>query len=160
MLTEKLGNYMANNKVKNFWNEIKKMKGHVNNLPMSVDGVSGESNIANLFSGKYIKLFSSVPYDNNVMFDLKQQVEKNVQNYCIHGKCYNCHCITVNDINESIKQLKHGKSDGNKGFDSSHVINASKRLSVYLCLLFNVIMKFNYFPGDILVSTIVPIPKK
>ena len=135
------------------------MKGNVNNLPMTVDGISGDSDIANLFSEKYVKLFSSVPYDNDRMLNLKHQTEKNILSCCIHGNCYNSHCITVNDINESIKQLKHGKSDGNTGFDSSHVIHASNKLSVYLCLLFNVMIKFNYIPNDILVSTIIPIPK-
>ena len=29
---------------------------------------------------------------------------------------------------------------------------------LYLCLLFN-LMKFNYIPGDMLLSTVIPIPK-
>ena len=78
---------------------------------------------------------------------------------CIHGSCYNKHCISVSDICYSIKQLKHGKSDGNTGCDSSHIINGPRKLSVYLCLLFNLIMKFNYIPGDMLLSTIISIPK-
>ena len=154
-----LANYMINNKVNNFWAEIKKMKGNVGNLPMSVNGVSGESNIANLFSEKYKELFSCVSYDSDIMFNLKQQTEKNVQRLCIHGKCYNSHCINVDDIRESIRQLKLDKSDGTTLFNSCHVIYASRKLSVYLCLLFNAMMKYNYIPEDVLVSTIVPIPK-
>ena len=41
ILTEKLGDYMANKKVHSFWAEIKKIKGKNNNLPLSVDGVRG-----------------------------------------------------------------------------------------------------------------------
>ena len=54
---------MANKKVHSFWAEIKKIKGKSDNLQLLVDGVSGESNIANLFSEKYKKLFSNVSYD-------------------------------------------------------------------------------------------------
>ena len=136
ILTEKLGNYMANKKVHSFWAKIKKIKSKSNNLPLLVDSVSGESNIANLFSEKYKKLFSSVSYD-------KEQMSL-------------CISISVSDICYSIKQLKHGKSDGNTGCESSHIINGPRKLSVYLCLLF---MKFNYIPGDMLLSTIIPIPK-
>ena len=76
ILTEKLGDYMANKKVHSFWAEIKKIKGKNNNLPLSVDGVSGESNIANLFSEKYKKLFSSVSYDKVQMSHIKEKHRK------------------------------------------------------------------------------------
>ena len=42
---------MSIDKVNNILTEIKK-KGKVNNLPVSVDGVSGESNIAHFFPGR------------------------------------------------------------------------------------------------------------
>ena len=93
------------------------------------------------------------------MSHLKQQIEKKALCNCKHGNCYNNHCITVSDINESIKQLKHGKSDGNTVFGSFHIIYGPRKLSVYLCLLFNLIIKVNYIPGDLLLSTVIPIPK-
>ena len=93
------------------------------------------------------------------MSQIKQKTQESVLCKCIDGSCYNKHCISVSDICYSIKQLKHGKSDGNTGCESSHIINGARKLSVYLCLLFNLIMKFNYIPGDMLLSTIIPIPK-
>ena len=93
------------------------------------------------------------------MSHIKEKTQESVLYNCIQGSCYNKHCISVTDICYSIKQLKHGKSDGNTGRDSSHIINGPRKLFVYLCLLFNLIMKFNYIPGDMPLSTIIPIPK-
>ena len=101
---------MANKKVHSFWSEIKKIKGKSYNLPLSVDGVSRKSNIANLLSEKYKKLFSSASYDKVQMSQIKQKHRKytgSVLCNCTHGSCYNKHCISVSDICYSIKQLKH-----------------------------------------------------
>ena len=43
------------------------------------------------------------------MSQIKQKTQENVNCNCIHGSCYNKHCISVSDICYSIKQLKHGK---------------------------------------------------
>ena len=69
---------MANKTVHRFWAEIEKIKGKSNNLQLSVDCVSGESNIANLYSEKYKKLFSSVSYDKAQMSQIKQKTQESV----------------------------------------------------------------------------------
>ena len=52
-----------------------------------------------------------------------------------------------------------GKSDGNKDFTSDHLHNSGKRLHILLSLLFKSILFHEYSPHELLLSTIVSIPK-
>ena len=63
-----------------------------------------------------------------------------------------CHCIHVG-------KLKPGKGDGSEGFRSDHLINAGKSLNVLLVLLFRAIAIHGHYPHNLLVSTIISIPK-
>ena len=61
-----------------------------------------------------------------------------------------CHCIG---------KLKPGKGDGSEGFRSDHLINAGKSLNILLSLLFRAIVIHGHYPRNLLVSTIISIPK-
>ena len=61
-----------------------------------------------------------------------------------------CHCIG---------KLKSGKGDGSEGFRSNHLINAGKSLNDLLSLLFGAIVIHGHYPHNLLVSTIISIPK-
>ena len=55
--------------------------------------------------------------------------------------------------------MKRGKDDGNYGFKSDHIINGSKKLFLYLSLLFRTMIVHGYNPSDLLLSTIIYILK-
>ena len=61
-----------------------------------------------------------------------------------------CHCIG---------KLKPGKGDGSEGFRSDHLINAGNSLNVLLSLLFRAMVIHGHYPRNLLVSTIISIPK-
>ena len=61
-----------------------------------------------------------------------------------------CHCIG---------KLKPGEGDDSEGFRSDHLINAGKSLNVLLSLLFRAIVVRGHYPCNLLVSTIISIPK-
>ena len=61
-----------------------------------------------------------------------------------------CHCIG---------KLKPGKGNGSEGFRSDHLINVGKSLNVLLSLLFRAIVIHGHYPRNLLVSTIISIPK-
>ena len=67
--------------------------------------------------------------------------------------------ITPFIIEQCIIQLKTGKHDGSEGFNSNHLINGGHRLHVFLSLLFNCMIVHGHIPKDLLVSTIISIPK-
>ena len=67
--------------------------------------------------------------------------------------------ITVDIIKTCIKKLKMHKDDGKHGFNSDHLIHGSNRMFVILCLMFNSMLTHGYTPDDLLLSTIISIPK-
>ena len=67
--------------------------------------------------------------------------------------------MTPNLISHCIKQLKKGKSDGSCGFKSDHLINGGPRLHVLLSVLFNSMLIHGYNARDLIVSSIISIPK-
>lgn len=71
----------------------------------------------------------------------------------------NTEVISVKEVKEAVFLLKANKNDGNLGFNSSHIINASPQSFALLTLLFNACIKHCFIPCDMLVSTIVSIPK-
>ena len=72
---------------------------------------------------------------------------------------YLIHRVTPGIMALCITKLKSGKSDGNKGFTSDHLHNSGKRLHILLSLLFKSILFHGCSPHELLLSTIVSIPK-
>jgi len=103
----KVAEGFADNCDLNFWAEIKKIKGTACSRTNSVDGLSGGSNIANIFHEKYKQLYNSVSYDKNDMDKLKYQTMTDVLFYDQHDND-----LHIDDVIHSIRQLKRGKSDG------------------------------------------------
>ena len=61
-------NFIASNR-KEFWTEVKKMKGGTGNTPACIDGSHGDDSIAQVFGQKYEQLFNSVQYDEDEIND-------------------------------------------------------------------------------------------
>ena len=62
-------------------------------------------------------------------------------------------------IQRCIKKLKPHKDDGNYGFKSDHLINGSNKLFIMLSIMFNAMLTHGFNPEDLLLSTIISIPK-
>ena len=67
--------------------------------------------------------------------------------------------VTSDIIAQCIKRLKRSKSDGNYGFKSDHLINGSKRLHILLSMLFRSMLIHGYNANDLVLSSIISIPK-
>ena len=63
------------------------------------------------------------------------------------------------DVSDAVKNLSTGKSDGNLGIFSDHIINGTDLLFHYLRLLFNSMFIHGYIPESMCVGTIIPIIK-
>ena len=159
---------MATNRSTDKWREAKKMRGKNNCLPELVDNVSGEEKIAELFGNKFEGIFNSVSYDQKELDKIKDEVNKiireknlltvlNNTEKLIQEK--NDHVITVNDIKLAINSLASGKSDGNLGIFSDHIIRGTDLLHQYIVLLFNAMLTHGFTPDIMCVGTIIPIVK-
>ena len=67
--------------------------------------------------------------------------------------------ISVEDVIEGVQRLKLGKSDGEEGLNSDHIIHGPRILYVLLTLVFHSMLVHGYSPDFVLVGTMVPIPK-
>ena len=141
---------------RDFWHEFKEVRGGSVTCPTSLDGVQGELNITNLFADKYQHLYNSVSYNSEHMSLLKRDIDDKIVHS--HSECKS-HLINAQDVINMVKELKLNKHDGNKGHYSNHITNGTHRLHCSISLLFNSMISHGFVPNDLLLSTIIPIPK-
>ena len=139
---------------RDFWGEVKRLRGRRVCNPTTIDNVEGDKNIAELFSNKYKNLYNSVSYDVTQMNILKAKISDNITNHTCSQ-----HSICKDDVSSSVNLLKQHKHDGNKGHFTNHIIHGTDLLNCYISLLFDSLISHGYVPKDFLLSTLVPIPK-
>ncbi len=67
--------------------------------------------------------------------------------------------LCVNDIDRAIKKLNRGKSDGDLGLYSDHIIMSTYRFKILLTSLINAMLIHGYNVDNLLASVIASIPK-
>ncbi len=67
--------------------------------------------------------------------------------------------MSVNDVEKSVKRLKLGKSDGEEGLSSDHIINGPHLLTVLLTIVLNCMIVHGVSPDSMINGTMIPIPK-
>ena len=130
---------ITENRNRDLWSEVRRIKGRNKFLPSSIDGVSD----------KYNHLYNSVSYYVDEMTVINTEINKQIKE--------NVACdISVDEVIEGVQRLK---SDGEEGLNSNHTIHGPKILFVLLALFFNSLLVLGFSPDSMLVGTMVPIPK-
>ncbi len=153
---EKMAESLMNNASRNFWSEVKKVRGSNKSMPNQIDGAIDPSEIANTFADKYKTIFNSVTYDNTDMHNLIKQLDDIMQS---QHPCSCNHATTVDNIKQGIKHLRKGKHDGYMGHHTDHLIHGTDKLNTMLSNLFTSMLHHSFTPHDMLLATITPIPK-
>ncbi len=112
-----------------------------------------KKNVSNIFSDKYSNYYNSVLYNNQEMEGISHQ---------INGRLFeniNIYMLRVDDVEESVKKLKLGESDGEEGLSSEHLINGPHLITVSLTGVFNCIIVNGLSPDSMNNGTMIPIPK-
>ena len=91
--------------------------------------MEGDEEIAQLFSDKYNHLYNSVSYDVDEMNVINTEINKQINENVAYD-------ISVVEVTEGVQQLKLGKSDGEEGLNSNHIIHGPKILFVLLALMY------------------------
>ena len=99
-------------------------------------------------------MYNRVPTNDTELPEIRDAVDRGLS-----YDEFNRFIITPFIIGQCIIQLKTGKYDGSEGFNSNHLINGGHRLHVFLFVLFNCIIVHGHTHRDILVSTIIFIPR-
>ena len=150
--TTKMAEAISENRNRDLWSDVRRIKGRNKFLPSSIDGVVGDEEIAQLFSDKYNHLYNSVSYDVDEMNVINTEINKQIKENVAYD-------ISVDEVIEGVQRLKRGKSDGEEGLNSNHIIHGPKILFVLLALIFNSILVYGFSPDSMLVGTMVSIPK-
>ena len=74
-----------------FWKELRKINPTLRNIPDTVDGVTGSSNIAEHFAKKYESLYNSVPTKKSELDNIHAQLKKMIT-------CDNCDDMYVSHV--------------------------------------------------------------
>ena len=127
-----------------FWKEIKALNSKMESLPLTVEGTSGESNIADLWKDHFSAIANSVASTDN---------RDKVMN-ALGTVPGNNDVINVHELRQIVRGPKSKKAVGNDGIPSEVYKFASERLltimSIFLseCMLSGKLPKYPYAHTD------------
>lgn len=156
---DRMANALIQNNNRPFWSEVRKSLGKKYSVPSIIDDADTDEGICNVFTNKYSDLYSSVPYNRCEMDRLKFSLNKDYIDNCCNGLCTSDHDVTPNDVEIAVKRLKPHKVDGKFETYSDNIINCCDSMYTHLSHMFNCMLSHNIVPDDMLLSTIIPIPK-
>jgi hypothetical protein len=131
-----------------FWKSIKAMNNKNIMLASSVNGVTGQHEISEMWREHYSGILNCVHNETN-----KGRVES-VLNTISKTDRY---VIQPHDISDAISNLKHGKSVGYDLLAAEHYVYADYTLHVLLSLLFTSFLLHGHLPNDFMRTIVVPL---
>jgi hypothetical protein len=112
-----------------FWKDVFKMnRTNINVLASTINGITGEDNITNLWHDHFSDLLNS---NSDILYMSDVNIVTTFPKF------------SVSEIREAIINLKSGKSAGTDSLQSEHFKYADSRLFSILCMIFNAM-----FPMD------------
>jgi hypothetical protein len=121
------------NPSRNFWTEVKKIRGNKAGRCRIVDGCTDENIISKNFADKYQALYTSVSFDNNEM----QSIYVDVNRRIIEGNMIeNNYVITSQNVSHAISRLHAHKTDGSIGLSADHFLHAGIDLHMHVPLFY------------------------
>jgi len=139
-----LASSLANNDTSKFWSEISKQtNSNVVNNVLSIGGICGANNIANMWKEHFSKLYNREPASVH-----RSIFENKLEQSSFYSETLNSSPITLTDVIRSLKLMKKGKSPGPDGLHTEAFMFGGHRLCLYLCFLFNLFLKYGYVPSS------------
>ena len=146
--------YFAHKDINNFWKSWNAKYGkHVNTNNICISGYQKADDIANAFQKHYANIFVNSASEQAKVY----QYNELRLNYA--GSTDKDMCVTVEDIEAAIKNLKKNKAAGADHIVAEHVIYSHPCLIVLLKLLFYMMLLHGYVPNDFATGIIVPLIK-
>ena len=134
-----------------FWKDIKKIGRQGGNvISNTIDNVSGEKDIAQLWQDHYAKLLNSNK-DEKHKKSVLDTIKTALPDTCIK--------FDFNEIGDSIKGLKIGKSPGLDGLQAEHYKYADPALICMLSMVINCMVTHGYITEGAMETVIIPIVK-
>ncbi len=100
-------------------------------------------------------LYHSVPTDPTEMGNIKQNIQKLIQNEDSISECK----LNFRDIDSAIMKLNKRKGDCNYGFYSDHIILSTDKFKMRIYMFINCMLIHRHSAEDLLASVIASIAK-
>ena len=145
----------ADNSKKSFWQKIKlhsSKKSHV--FPLSVNGTTGCSNIAEVWRQHYSALLNSGKSSHSPVNTIDSQI--NCSANFSDMKNYVCESDVISIL---LCKLPGKRSAGADGITSEHLKLSDSSICGYLSVLFNLCISHGYMPAKSINTIIVPLVK-
>ena len=148
--SNKLANYMQCHDLNNFWKEIALRNKSKSTQSNCIAGISGETDIANLWKNHYCSLLKS---STNI-------TDKDVVCTSFKEMCFNhgMH-VSVTEVLDLVQCLSHDKATGMDGLSGESLKFADPILALLLSICFTCMFKHSYHPVSMLDSVVVPLVK-
>ena len=155
---------MLRNSSATYWKSTRAIRKHNYNTTQMIDGISGDSNIANIFRRKYKSLFNSVESSDKEIADLSQRIQSAVTAECectikTFDESNHCHEICRTGVSKAVAKLKSDKISDNGLVYSNNFINGTSLLYKSLSILFSSMIYHGFAPQAFICANIIPIPK-
>lgn len=150
---------LLNNKSRNFWSEIQKVKSSNKCATNMIDSIQGSEAISKHFAHIYEDLYNSVSYEGKDMQLLKDELECKLKSKCLSDQCNCDHSINVETIKKAVRKLKGGKSDNEARVFTDHIKNGTDKLFEYISIFLTSMLRHGYAANSMMTATIIPIPK-
>ena len=85
---ERMACALAESRVRDLWNEVKRKRSRNTPVPEKVDDAQGDPEVCELFAKKYAHLYNSVKYDSCDMNALLSEVNSEITTKCCTRNCY------------------------------------------------------------------------
>ena len=142
---------LLNNDQDSFWKEVKKLNSCKSILTNMIDGISGESNITNLWKNHFCNILNANVCDSDLKNNIMVQLE-NIQ-------YTNDMTVSARDVSNLISQLKCGKAAGSDDLCAEYFRFAHDKLHALLSMCFTLFFTHCYLPLSMIETIIVPIVK-
>ena len=150
--SEKLANHMKDHELNDFWKDVRKHSKSKSALSNCIDGVTGETAIADLWRNHYQKLLNDSTRND---YDVKMDVLESFHNICSHVGMH----VTMNEVNKVVESLPSRKSSGLDGLNGESLKHADPLLCLLLSICYTCMFKHCYMPQSMINSVIVPLVK-
>ena len=134
----KIAESYLNSISRDFWREAELLRGRKRGPSAAVEGLTNGDDIADAFSRYDDNLYNSVDFDHSEMRELYSDVNDRIY-CCSYGD--HSHAISDSSVDDVIKKLKLGKSDGYDGLTSDWYIFV---YSLFSAVIFSNVVTLQY----------------
>ena len=129
-----------------FWKEVKKLNSYKSILTNIIDGISGDSNITNLWKNHFCNILDANVCDSDLKNDIMVQLQ-NIQ-------YTNDMTVSARDVSNLISQLKCGKAAGSDDLCAEYFKCSHDKLHSLLSMCFTCFFTHCYLPL-LMIETII-----